>query len=92
MLLATCYEDWQLEALKGRQGSQIALTVDATGAVAASTVDLAPAGIPEADACSQASLPQPCCTLHACVCLQGAAQGEGDEWIQMHAIARLCQR
>ena len=46
VLLATCYEDWQLEALKGRQGSQIALTVDATGAVAASTADLGPPGQP----------------------------------------------
>ena len=36
MLLATCYEGWQLDALRSQQGSSVQLTVDATGAVMAS--------------------------------------------------------
>lgn len=39
VLLASCYEEWQLDALRGHMDKGLALTVDATGSVNASPLD-----------------------------------------------------
>ena len=44
VLLATCYEEWQLDALRGLIDTSVSLTVDPTGSVNASPLQAADGG------------------------------------------------